>query len=170
MRKLVAMREADLAHQKASLAAGAGNVHIADAEAALAEAKIRLAERDASLGKAGKGELLDRLTDELTMVSVDATDVEIRLNQVQSELKLYSLDKMDPANLEQLVKRDPVLGFSSNNSAAYELRDKLRAEYEDIYRQRFALKATGVTVTAANPISVASRSSRGGRGVPTTQR
>src|SRR6185369_6924140 len=58
-------------------------------ELAISEARIRLAERQAQLGKSGKGELVDRLTDELAMVSVDVTDLQIQYDRLRQDLKMY---------------------------------------------------------------------------------
>jgi hypothetical protein len=145
LHRLVALREADLAQQKAKLAAGAA-VEVSQAEAALAEARIRLAEREAGLGKAGKGELLDRLTDELAMVSVDAADIEIQLKQVQEELRAYRVDKVDPAALDQLIARDPLVGPQDDASGAYQLLNQTRQEIHQLEAQRLALKVISIKV------------------------
>jgi hypothetical protein len=146
MRKLVELRENEYQQRKAS----GGTT--SDLEAALAEARIRLAEREANVGKAGKGELLDRLTDELAMISVDTTDLELRLRQVQDELSQYNLANIDAAKLDALVKDHPELSYNNTSGInATNLGQQVRAEIGDLEIQRFQLMVTDVSVSVVPP-------------------
>jgi hypothetical protein len=146
MRKLVELRENEYQQRKAS----GGTT--SDLEAALAEARIRLAEREANVGKAGKGELLDRLTDELAMISVDTTDLELRLRQVQDELSQYNLANIDAAKLDALVKDHPELSYNNTSGInATNLGQQVRAEIGDLEIQRFQLMVTDVSVSVVAP-------------------
>jgi hypothetical protein len=146
MRKLVELRENEYQRRKES----GGTT--SELETALAEARIRLAERETNVGKAGKGELLDRLTDELAMISVDTTDLELRLHQVQDELSQYNLANIDASKLDALVKDHPDLAYNNTSGEnATKLGQQLREEIQDLEIQRFQLMVTDVSVSVVPP-------------------
>ncbi|HVT88790.1 MAG TPA: hypothetical protein VHD56_08070 [Tepidisphaeraceae bacterium] len=146
MRKLVSLREEELKLKKAQFSTGI--IPAAEgsaAEAQLSEAKIRLAEREAALGKAGKGELLDRLTDELVMISVDATDVQLQLAKVKDELATYDPHEMDVKRLDELMKRDSTIFDAGVKTSR--LSNEFKNRIRQLQSERFALKTTDVSVT-----------------------
>jgi hypothetical protein len=128
-------------HQNGSISAA----ELARSEAELSEAKIRLAERQATLGTAGKGELLDRLADELAMVSIDATELKIRLEQLREMLRQSDPAAMDVKALDAILKEDPAGGTKDGKRLPplyYELRDQLN----ELRRQELILKIEDVSL------------------------
>lgn len=80
LRDLIQIREKalDLVNQQAKAATASADQVFA-AQAAVTEAKLKLLEREEAVSKTGKGELIDRLSSELRMTTVDQTQMEIEL-------------------------------------------------------------------------------------------
>jgi hypothetical protein len=144
LRKLVKLREDDLARvQGLSKANTISHEELARTEAALSEARIRLAERQASLGKAGKGELLDRLSDELAIVSIDLTELEVQMSMASNQLRRYDPANLDSKKLDELLADDPQLG-GKDLTKVNALRDDLQQQVIKLRLERFALKVEDV--------------------------
>jgi hypothetical protein len=111
---------------------------VSNAEAALAEAKIRVAEREAALASGGKGDLLERMSDELAMVEVDLLELDIQMGGVREQLKRYDLSAKDPKQLDELLLQEPLLG-GGNRAALSALKEDLRKQAMQLQRERFAL-------------------------------
>jgi hypothetical protein len=166
LQNIVKLREQELDIKQKYRNGGGPTVpgEIPAAEAQVSEAKIRLAERESQLGKSGKGELLDRLTDELAMVSVDVTETELRLNQVRNELKMYDPRSIDANGLDRVIQADPVLRQDkSGSNNALTLRDQYWSELSKLYVERLSLKVTDIDVQQNGPFEVGGRGA-GGRG------
>jgi hypothetical protein len=168
LQNLVKLREQELDLKRKYRDGGGASSpgEIPAAEAQVSEAKIRLAEREAQLGKSGKGELLDRLTDELAMVSVDVTETELRLGQVRGELRMYDPRSIDATGLDRVIQAEPVLRQDeSGNNNALALRDQYRNELSKLYVERFNLKVADVDVEQNGPLNMlGGRGGAGGRG------
>jgi hypothetical protein len=79
---------------------------VAEARAKAAEARVRLAEREATAGR--RGEVLDRLADEIAMAEVDMADVEIQLMRVSERLEQVDPARATTQGLERLVEERAV--------------------------------------------------------------
>ncbi|HZZ43094.1 MAG TPA: hypothetical protein VFE58_09160 [Tepidisphaeraceae bacterium] len=117
LRTVVKLRDDEVKHLDAMRRAGvATDSEYAEAQAKLAEARVKLAEREASAGKAGKGELLDRLADEMTMTIVDFTDLQIQLDHVRDELHSLNPSSATTQSLEEILKNGTIpQGKDANN-------------------------------------------------------
>jgi len=105
LKRIVEEREVELARYKnLEKTQAVGSPEVSQAEAKVAEAKIPLLERQATLAKRGKGELLDRLADELAMVSVDVTEIRLQLKNIEEELRKYDLANARPEDLDRLAQ------------------------------------------------------------------
>jgi chromosome segregation ATPase len=138
-----------------------GEAMIQQAQIALSEAKIRLAERQAQLGKAGKGELLDRLSDELSMVSVDFTETELRLAMVRDKLNEVDPLLINADGLKRAMEHEPLLRENQPGTSAQMLRGQYARQLDDIPLERFTLKVLDVEVTQTGPAEPSA--GRGGR-------
>lgn len=111
MEKIVSLREEQVDRARKQFQQGISSTsEVARAEAELAETRLRLLERQANIGKSGKGELMDRLTDELTMVSINTTDLRIQLSSIASEIYRIDPQKMTAGTLEAIMKNQPGIG------------------------------------------------------------
>lgn len=134
LEKIVALREKELARRK-SAPGTFSNADLAQSETDLAEVKIRLLERQAAIGKSGKGELMDRLTDELAMVSINATDLEIQVALIQDQISAMDPTRMTSDALGALIASDPTLDPDASKTMPplfYDMdveRYKLRVEW-----------------------------------------
>jgi hypothetical protein len=146
LRKLVKLREESLARSKQLRDQGLTAVsEFGRAEAELAEAKIRLAEREATLAKGGKGDLLERLSDELAMVSIDLMELDIQISQVRDQLKRYDISVANPKQLEELLANDPQLA-GANLASLVPLKEDLRRQSMQLVKEKFALLVDDVTL------------------------
>ncbi|HEY7088900.1 MAG TPA: hypothetical protein VH518_12475 [Tepidisphaeraceae bacterium] len=146
LRKLVKLREEEVARAQAlSKANTISRDELAQTDAALSEARIRLAEREASLGKAGKGELLDRLSDELAIVTIDLTELEVQMSQASYQLKRYDPATIDSKKLDELLADQPQLG-GKNQTRVNALLEDLEQQVTHLRLERFALKVADVTM------------------------
>jgi chromosome segregation ATPase len=146
LRKLVALREDGYARVKQLNEVGhAGQGDVTAAQAALAEAKIRLVEREAGLAKGGKGDLLERLSDELAMVSVDLIDLDVQMQFVRHQLDRFDTNLSNINQLDELLKKNPNLG-AANVANLDALQQELQQQYRQLHRERFALMVEDVTL------------------------
>jgi hypothetical protein len=123
----------------------ATTAELGEARAKLADARIKLAERENALAKAGKGEILDRLADEMTMVSVDLTDVRIQLDQIE-----HKLAQLDPAtattqSLEQVIKDRTVPTSATTLPPLYA---QLEHHERDLVKEKVTLQVEDVQATS----------------------
>jgi chromosome segregation ATPase len=109
---------------------------LSEAENAVMEGQIRILQRQAELAKSGSGQLLDRMSDELAMVSVDVTELEMQRSMTQAQLKQIDPAQMSVDELKQAVDR--------NVAQPETAQRKLRSEWQD---QLQALKLEQVTLT-----------------------
>jgi hypothetical protein len=170
LQNLVKLREQEATLKRSQISTGIVPASEGPAvEAQLAEAKIRLAEREAQLSKAGKGELLDRLSDELAMVSVDVTETELRLQQVRNDLRMYDPRSIDPQGLSRVIASEPALREErSGNNNAISLRQEYQAQLQKIYAERFNLKVADIEVVQNGPLQpISGRGGRRGGAAPT---
>jgi chromosome segregation ATPase len=146
LRKLVELREEAMARSKQLRDQGlVAQAEASEPEAKLAEAKIRLAEREAELAKGGKGDVLERMSDELAMVSVDLLELDIQLSRVRDQLNRYNLSVNNPKQLDELLSQEPQLG-GGDAAALYALQEDLRKQSIQLQRERFALIVEDVTL------------------------
>lgn len=171
LRELVKLRERDVEVKQQLLQGGQLQAtEVASARTQVSETKIRLAERESQVAKAGKGELLDRLTDELAMVSVDVSEIEIRLEQIRDTLTRYDLNHIDDEKLSAVIQSDPDLRADEQTNVDV-MRQKLQEQLVQIWRERFNLKVQTIDIEWDGrrtlntlPIIPERRGARGGRG------
>lgn len=115
------------------------------AQAKLAEAKAQLADRQAVVIKTGKGAILDRLADEMALVTVDLTDIRLQMHTIDEELAKLNPAAATTQSLETLVKdgtAPPVAGTLP--PLFYELDRKER----DLIRQKVILEVDDIEPVA----------------------
>lgn len=164
---LVKAREAAVAIERRRAENGpdraGGEASIISAEAALAEARIRLAERQALLGKSGKGDLIDRLSDELAMISVDATDLQIRAEQVESELRSYDIRAINSDALSQFSQQYQLL--LRQNGDTLPIFNEINKKQAQLALERFKLKVMSVSALSTQDyLTIPASAVRDGRG------
>ena len=99
LKRVVELRKGAIKEAESRFAAAIGSREdVNKAEQALAEAQIRLAEREESLRLASKGDLLAKLTDELATIAIDTTEMMAKLQ--------YLRENSPPADLSQLTEKD----------------------------------------------------------------
>src|SRR5262245_2636559 len=149
LRKLVELRGDAMARTKQLRDQGmVAQAEAREPEAALLEAKIRLAEREAELAKAGKGDVLERMADELAMVSVDLMELDIQLSRVRDQLNRYNVSVNNPKQLDELLAQEPQLG-GGDAAALIALQEDLRKQSIQLQRERFALIVEDVKLEEA---------------------
>jgi hypothetical protein len=146
LQKLLKLREEDVKRSRMLISQGLISTDEArKSEDALAEVRIRLADRQAALGKSSKGELLDRLSDELAMLTIDMTDLQIQENQIAQQLKSYDASTLDEKRLDELMKQEPDVGAAEANQRP-PLLDQLISKREQLGRERFGLMVIDVSI------------------------
>jgi len=149
MKKIVAAREAELNSIKQMMRDGRASANeMAAAEAKVAEAKIPLLERQASLGKRGKGELLDRLADELAMVSVDVTEMQFQLDNIRNELKKYDIASAGPEDLKRLAEERAKVPEANTLPPLY---TELQKKQRELMKEKFGLEVADVKLVQQSP-------------------
>jgi len=146
LQNLLKLREEDVKRSRMLISQGLNSTDEAcKSEDALAEVRIRLADRQAALGKSSKGELLDRLSDELAMLTIDMTDLQIQENQIAQQLKSYDASTLDEKRLDELMKQEPDVGAAEANQRP-PLLDQLISKREQLGRERFGLMVIDVSI------------------------
>jgi hypothetical protein len=90
------------------------------------------------------GELLDRLSDELAMVTIDLTNLDIQESRIRDQLESYDPATLDEKRLEELMKQDPYL-VGSDQRQSSPLSSQLLRRGEQLRRERFCLVVTDVS-------------------------
>jgi hypothetical protein len=145
LRKIVDVRERQF--QQAKQMAANGQTAPADVDqkaVELSESKIRLAEREAALGRSGDGSPLGRQTDELTALAVETTMLNERLNEVRDRLSQWDPQKIRPEVLDTLPPE-----FRRPNSFPkfpMPLYEALKNQRRELLRQRLALVVAKASV------------------------
>lgn len=143
----VTLKAAKLERMRAIAGNGAfAEADISQAEADLLQAKAQLAVRESEFSKGGKGDLLNRLSDELAMVSVDLTDIELQIGNLQQDLAMHDPTTLSLQNLDRMLAQEPYLR-PRDRTAKMPLRDELLQKLDSLYRERFSLKLQDLKVT-----------------------
>ncbi|MGA2440143.1 MAG: hypothetical protein ABSH08_04245 [Tepidisphaeraceae bacterium] len=156
LQQLIELRKQQLqALQKQAKAGLAGPAELDAAQAAIAEAQVRLAERISELHSRGSKELNGRLIEELAMVSVDLTELEMRQKDLLSQLDLYWRAQGDPDAMKQLMQVDPDLaqyfpGHSATTRIAAGIAE-LQQTSDSLCVERFLLSVSALSFTDATP-------------------
>jgi hypothetical protein len=111
---------------------------LAEAQAKAAEARVRLAEREATAGR--RGEVLERLADEIAMAEVDMADVEIQLMQVAERLEQVNPARATTRALERLLEEGAV-----PTGEMPPLDAELIKEERELVREKVVLQVERVT-------------------------
>jgi hypothetical protein len=144
LKKVVELNEKKAAYVKAQVSVGAATPADASAaDVAVAEARVRLAEREEEVSATGKGQLLDRLSDELAEIAVDAAELKARMAYCRHELELLNGPK-DAAQLDELIKVTEELTRQPDSSA---MNNDLASQIQKLSAERFALEVSDVTVS-----------------------
>lgn len=151
MKKIVALHEQKLQRVQQMAAQGVtSSSDLASTQAEVAEARLRLLERQSAIGKGGKGELMDRLTDELAMVSIDSTDLQIQLAQLRDEITKTDPAKLTADGLADLLKRDPALD-NGPGSALPPLYNELQQQVASLRLEWLKLVVEDVELVKSEP-------------------
>lgn len=143
----VSLKASKLERMRAAGRNGAfSEADLSQAEADLLQSKAQLAVRESEFSKGGKGDLLNRLSDELAMVSVDLTDIELQIGNLQQDLEMYDPTTLSLQNLDRILAQQPYLR-PRDRAAKLPLRGELLQQIESLYRERFGLKVQDLTVT-----------------------
>lgn len=159
LQNLIELRKQQL--QRLQEQAKAGLVTPAEldaAQAASAEAQLRLAERTNELHAGGGRELNDRLTQELAMVSVDLTELEMRLKDLSAQMELYRRGQGDPEAMKQLMQVDPDLArFLPKSDPTTRLAGATERQQssDSLATERLLLSVSELSFTDATPTTPA---------------
>jgi hypothetical protein len=146
LEKLLKMHMDELARSKQMHSQGMlSSAELTNREAALSEAKIRLAERQTELARGGKGDLLERMSNELAMVSVDLLELDVQLSRCKAQLAEYDIASRNPQQLEELLAKNPQLG-GKDLAGFNALLDELTNKLAQLHRERFALSVDDVSL------------------------
>lgn len=148
LREIVVLREQgaermrELIEQKV-----ASRSDLAGAEEKIAQAKIRVAEREEALRQTTKSSLLDRLNDELATMMINRAEMDVRLAMLRDLQPPIDMKELDEQKLERLMEQYRHLFRDAGSLPP--LYYQLAKQAAELRREKLALLVSEVKVTEA---------------------